>query len=530
MSRNNTITENRIREGIARCYEIIGDDTQLSRLKCSLDETVKRMDTPMQLAIIGRISSSKSTLVNAILGTPEVVSTGHEAETFNVSWLKYGSNDSPIKVHFKNGTCIEIPRSDWKNWSSHNGQESLKNTVQYLEIFREEEVLKDINIIDTPGLDAASKIDSENTKAFLKKVNPDAVVMVFTKSLSEDSLRLIDDFQQSEGTFSYRINPMNALGILSKVDLNWSVLNNKDILESSTSAIKRTLSNRTDVSKALFQIIPVSALLGLASNNISDKEFSAFSEFSKLEHTLMLRQMINTNSFVNGKEPSSVDVQMRNHLFSKFGLYGIHLCVETIIAAQGCSKGDLKKVLKEKSGFSSFVYLLYSHFGMRASLIKAQKALVSLLNTCEKESMENVALDEKIKQIRSEISKMEDELHELKEWKLMLDIYESRINMDSTFVDEFKRICGEHGYSALAKLDCLIGENVDEAIAKAKERASHWIAIYNIKRKYTISGAEPYRILSKSYRLLAENLQEQQKKYNEALRTIEISKYYIYGR
>ena len=144
----------------------------------SLKNAMENMNSPMQLAIIGKVSSSKSTLVNAILGKADVVGTGQMEETYNVSWLKYGPSDSDIVVKFKDGSSKYVPRNEWKNWA---GQESnvLKDKVRYLEVTYDHEILKGINIIDTPGLDSAKGSDSRNTIEFLKEVRPDVVIMVF---------------------------------------------------------------------------------------------------------------------------------------------------------------------------------------------------------------------------------------------------------------------------------------------------------------------------------------------------------------
>ena len=96
---NNDFIYNKIEECLLACTLLSDKHPQLTHIHAAIENVRKRMTEPMQLAIVGRISSSKSTLVNAILGKPEVVRTGHEAETFNVSWLKYGDDKSPIYYH-----------------------------------------------------------------------------------------------------------------------------------------------------------------------------------------------------------------------------------------------------------------------------------------------------------------------------------------------------------------------------------------------------------------------------------------------
>ena len=282
------------------------------------------MREPMQVAIVGRISSSKSTLVNAILGKPEVVRTGHEAETFNVSWLKHGDDNAPIVVYFKNGDIEKIDKRAWADWASHKGEASLKAKVKYMEVISSDDMLKYINIIDTPGLDSASKVDSENTIDFLKTIHPDAVVLLFSKSLSGDSLRLIQDFQNSDAGVSFSINPMNALGVLSKMDMNWNIMDNNDALQTSASAIQRTLSNRSDVSKSLFRILPMSALMGLASFCISEEDVADFRELASIGDSKKITKLfISVDFFVKPYDFVTVSVERRKNLILKYGLYNL---------------------------------------------------------------------------------------------------------------------------------------------------------------------------------------------------------------
>lgn len=128
--------------------------SSLSALYSKLEDSVMRIDEPMQLAIIGKISSSKSTLVNAILGKNEIMATGQKEVTYNVGWLKYGNPDSDIVIHHKDKSPVvcKSPK-EFALWSTQSHNSEIDN-ISYIEIFDDSEILKDINIIDTPGLDA----------------------------------------------------------------------------------------------------------------------------------------------------------------------------------------------------------------------------------------------------------------------------------------------------------------------------------------------------------------------------------------
>ena len=255
--------KDKIMQLLRECNDILSR-VDIPTFSDELKKSEARLMQPMQLAIIGKISSSKSTLVNAILGKEEVVKTGQMEETFNVSWLKYGDSNSNINVFFKNGDIKSVPRSDWAKWTSHQERNVLKEQVKFIEVFYNHEILKRVNIIDTPGLDALSQIDSKNTIAFLKEVHPDAVVMLFTKSIAESTMSILQDFQ-GVGTGDFNLSAMNAIGVLSKADTIWSVMEpEKDILSIGDRVIRTTLYDKyPEVRKSLFTILPVSPLIGL---------------------------------------------------------------------------------------------------------------------------------------------------------------------------------------------------------------------------------------------------------------------------
>lgn len=529
---NNDLVYNKIAACLSDCKRFISTSQWMSYTYKSINDVDCRMHEPMQLAIVGRISSSKSTLVNAILGKADVVRTGHEAETFNVSWLKYGDDAVPIIVHFKNGHKQIVERNDWAEWTSHKGQQSLKTEVKYIEVTSSYEMLKYLNIIDTPGLDATSKVDSENTIDFLKTVNPDAVILLFSKSLSEDSLKLINEFQNSETSMSFSINPMNALGVLSKVDMNWDIRNDKDPLKASEVAIKRTLSSRSDVNKVLFRILPLSALMGLSSSIITNNDRLAFERIAKLDDKSITRLFISPEFFVKEYDFIELSKKHREELVLKYGIYGIYVCVRAIQNNAEVTLSELSQILRSKSGFDTFIKLVISHFGDRAQLLKAQRGVVQLLESINKDRV-NAQTQEQLSTVNTIYSKVlsiENDLHELKEWSLLLRIYENKIEVDDDFMKEFLLINGESGHSAVSKLNVAENTDVSEMIALAMERHNHWKTKYNTWYGLSPTKAEPYAVIAKSYELLAYRLQDQKEKYEKAQREIKIYNHYIYGK
>lgn len=529
---NDGLVYTKITDCLSACKHLVSSSPWMSHTRNSLCDVQTRMNEPMQLAIVGRISSSKSTLVNAILGKGEIVRTHHEAETFNVSWLKYGSDDAPITVHFKTGQKQVVERKEWPEWASHKGHQTLKTEVKYLEVTSSNEILKYINIIDTPGLDATSGVDSRNTIDFLKTVNPDAVILMFTNSLSADTLKLIDDFQNSESSISFSLNPMNALGVLSKMDENWDILKDNNPLISSEKAIARTLSSRSDVNKVLFRILPVSALMGLASVTITEEDINAFEQISKVDSKSLNRLFAGPDFFTNEYDFLDMPCNFRKELVEKYGLYGIYFCVRELQSNPDITMPELSRLLRQKSGFDAFIKLVTSHFGDRAQLLKAQRGVINLLDSVNKDRIDADSQERMniVDSVYAKILSIETDLHELKEWSFLLKIYEGKVSVDEDFKKEFLLISGENGYSVMSKLNVSEDTDISEMLRIAEDRYKYWKAKYNAWYGLSQIKAEPYAIIAKSYGLLVSRLKHQIEEYANAQRTIRVFNHYIYGK
>ena len=522
MSQSALTLKDRILQLLRECESILSEVEDVSLSK-EIKKSQERLMQPMQLAIIGKISSSKSTLVNAILGQAEVVRTGQMEETFNVSWLKYGDSNSDINVVFKDGKVSSVPRAQWAQWTSHQEKNVLKEQVKYIEVFYEHEILKDINIIDTPGLDALSQIDSKNTILFLKEVHPDAVVMLFTKSIAESTLSVLQDFQ-NVGTGDFNLSAMNAIGILSKADTIWSAMEpDKDILSIGNRVIKTTLYDKyPEVRKSLFSILPVSSLIGLSSSTINDIDYTSLKTLCSVDDSILFEMLSSPDFFFD--EEYSVDVKSseRQRLYNKFGLYGIYILIESLRRNEDVGVVFLSEVLKERSGFGKFLLTVQSHFGKRSTLIKSQCILQRILNEINRAKQIYVGEQyNAIAQAENLIVAALLSLHEYKEWEYLSKYYDGKLDLTNEEAEEFIALCGERGYSATERLRCDDSKTPSQLIDIATNRALYWQKQYNIFSVIEPEKADFYKLLISSYNLLLIDIQKAVGEYTSAKETIE---------
>ena len=481
----------------------------------------------MQLAIIGKISSSKSTLVNAILGKTEVVRTGKMEETYNVSWIKYGKEDEDIDVVFKNGHHEKVAHSQWANWASRQGENKLRDQVKYISVSYPHELLKKINIIDTPGLSAESQIDSLNTISFLSEVRPDAVLILFSKSIDEASLSVLNDFQQSEVAAKFSLTPLNAIGILAKADTIWAA-NKADtnVIEEGNRTVKSYYYDFPQLSNSLFSIYPLSALIGLASSALSEDQIITLKELSMLDNTTFSK-MLHSSVFFKKNYPNvNVSVEQREKLYRELGGYGIYEAVRHIQNTPDWSRESLVQTLKECSGLDTFLKVLFSHFGERSSLIKSQNSIKRVIDACEKYHYRN----ETINEIQEKIISLLLSISEYEEWDNLSKIYSGEMTSEiPNALDTYKRICGEYGSSLCERLDLPSNTSKEVLHQRIESQIRYWTRKYNIEHQRFPKEINVFRMIIKSYRMLLEKANSMLDKERDAKMALSRVNDFFYG-
>lgn len=522
----------KLRKCLMACMELAQQEG-LDMVSSAMQDVMDNLDSPMQLAIIGKISSSKSTLVNAILGKDDVVEMGQMETTYNVSWLKYGSSDADIKVVFKDGCSEMVKREQWKKWSSGKAESKLRDTVKYIEVSYDHEILRHVNIIDTPGLDSTLGVDSRNTIEFLKDVRPDAILMVFTKALAESTVTLVKEFQgdQNDGM---RLSPLNAMGVLSKIDLLWSQNNTRFPIEiAQLDIIENNIYHLfPEIRETLYGIKPVCAMLGLASNTIKQRDMDLIISLSQTNPDILREMFHSVNDFMDDYFKTSISVSERSYLQKKFGLYGIYELLSFV--KQG--HYDLPSVaeyLQRISGFNKFCSCLYSHFGQRSYLIKTQSIQQIIAQACDKQrekTKENNKGRKAIDKIQEEILATLIGVFEYKQLDFLSKIYEGNMNItDKSAIEEYKRVCGEYGDSVISRLNMSRNDPITKMGEEASKRAQTANRKATMNQMHAPHDAELYRMLSLSYANLSQRITEMQQKREEAEKVICITNDFFYG-
>lgn len=133
----------------------------------------KRRTEAFSLVVLGDFKRGKSTIINAILGK-SIAPVNVAPETFTINSISYGET-SKAEAVLKNGQRITLTAEDLAREKLEKLMRAFPETLDYIDIKDNADILKEIRIVDTPGLSDLDCLDKQ-VQDYL--VNADAVIYV----------------------------------------------------------------------------------------------------------------------------------------------------------------------------------------------------------------------------------------------------------------------------------------------------------------------------------------------------------------
>lgn len=225
------------------------------------------LDQPCELAIAGAVKAGKSSFINALLEDDLAVVNVTEA-TATINVFKYGEpkdGERPIKVVWKDGT---------EEWQTRQFLDSLQgntdevlhraNNIDHLEYYLKNDILRSITLVDTPGTGSVVSEHNNRLADYLAQQNIQRSNKLKRKA---DAVIVLVGHVQSRGDsetvkmFTDSANPFNFLGIMSKIDDEFSDKREISLLEGYDYWRKRCIDYSERLKSNLHSIHPVSVLI-----------------------------------------------------------------------------------------------------------------------------------------------------------------------------------------------------------------------------------------------------------------------------
>jgi GTPase Era involved in 16S rRNA processing len=498
-----------------------------ARTAAGFREVLRRLSAPLQVAVAGRIKSGKSTLVNALIGR-RVAPTDVGECTRLVTRFQYGTVDR-VELIFHDGRKQVLPFD--ATGMIPGDLEVNFDEVSHLEAYLTNAVLRDLTVIDTPGLGSLDDASVKRTERLLgaaKHRRPDddddedtedageasdeldqtsrnavagaeAVLYVVTQGVRADDQQALAAF--TAATASRDAGPVNAIAVLNKADTITpeSVAGSDgDVWKAACLlAEKQALTLKPRVA----DVIPVIGLLAESaeSGGFTSADADALRSLSKLDDATWETMLMSADIFTTWE--CEVPAGTRTRLLEKLDLYGVRCAVDALRADPELTAGSLRRTLLNASGLAGVRGRLDAVFRARADGIKAAAALASVtaLAHASGDPGERQRVHDAI-----EVLLAKPEAHQLRLLEALTLVTSGAVAMPEDLAEEVLRV----GSSAdIGEQLGLKGRPPKELSAYALERAGWW-------RSFASFGATPAQsrvahVVHRAYFLIWQQLREQ---------------------
>jgi hypothetical protein len=424
---------------IERVSELIAGGEQLvpETLRPELAELQLRLREPVRVAVVGRVSAGKSTMVNALLGQ-RVAPTSTSECTRLVTWFHYGLPQHLV-IELKAGGTIAAQLAP--EGTLPETLDVPPEDVKALHCYLANDLLKWMTLIDTPGIGSVHHEFSETTEQFLAEEadsaaaaqRADAVVFLFNQVVMQDELEALQMFRAASGNDPNR-SAASAVGVLSKADQlgdgtrdPWNV------------AIELAGVYAGKFRNEVATVVPVVGLVAEASEAATLTELDAkqLSALASMDDAEFGKLLWSTDRFTSADAP--VPSEKRERLLTMLDLYGVQNAVKFL---KNGTHGAfaLRRELSALSGIAVVKRTLATYFSEQDHVLKVRSVLDALnrLTFAHLEGPESVAL----RHFRDQVDelRLDPVMHPIAELEAWHSCCTGRAKLPQATLDEVARL------------------------------------------------------------------------------------------
>ncbi|WP_289018575.1 dynamin family protein [uncultured Ornithinimicrobium sp.] len=362
-----------------------------------LQAQLRRLDEPLRLALAGRVKAGKSTLLNAIVGE-ELAPTDTGECTRIVTWYRYGEVPS-VRLVPRQGEPQPLPvRRDDGRLQLDTGDRPA-HEVARLEVTWPAPALREITVVDTPGIASLSKEVSARATEVLApggaSSEVDAVVYLM-RHLHASDAELMEAFREaSVGGAS----PVSTVAVISRAD---EIGGGRIDAMVAAGRIADRYRDDPRVRALALDVVPVAGLLAQGSRTLRQVEFDALRELSRLNAHDRDALMVSADRFTSHEHPGLVVAvpDVRRRLLSRLGFYGVRLAT-ALLRGPTLTAGGLSRELARRSGLGPLREAVTTQLGQRAELLKVRSVLGALQRLLEAHPLPDGTGDELREQVEA---------------------------------------------------------------------------------------------------------------------------------
>ena len=417
----------------------------------------------MRVAIAGKVNAGKSTLLNALVG--EKVAPTDATECTRVVTTYRNSHLYRVTATPHHGDPIELRFRRAADELQFLLDPLAVEDVSFVDVEWPTERLRDLVLIDTPGLASVSEDLSLRTQRYLADDRgqgaADAVIYLM-RHLHEMDLSFLEAFKEGVATGGATVN---SIGVISRADEIGSARTN-----AMDAADRIAARYRADprINAVCQIVIPVAGLIAQAAATFRQHENNALRAIAAMDRDDTTDLLLSVQRFTSPDAPTDVDAQVRLRLLERLGLFGVRLAVELIAAGRVRSAGELAAELEARSGIGELRAVLNGQFAARASVLKARSTLATISALAESHG------GAKGRALRERGRDVERAAHELVEIRLLSLLRTGAVGLDGTAEAEARRILGDSGADGRMRMGLAPSTPDDDVRAAALDTIGRW--------------------------------------------------------
>lgn len=465
---------------LAQAISQLDDAPALDGMRARLAERAAAMDARIRVAVVGRVSEGKSTLVNALVGKA-LTPTGAMELSYSVNHLRYGFPVS-LTVHCKNGNSFPASIEQLSRYAARReDNRDLLASIEYLEVVSDQPYLAGFDLIDTAGLDSIYGDDSEGTLAFLRRsraeirkaaaaatTEADALIVVMSaRGMARTDEELLHAFLGPESAFR---SPVTTTAVMTKVEHLWP--GTAEPMAAAHGYVG-TMMLKSSLRRLLFRIEPVCSLLAASAAGLDEGDLADLKDLSAVQADKLAASLRDARIFARADRGLPLAPSRRTGLRDRFTGYGL------LVACNLLRDGvDSVQVLREQldlhSGMATLRTQLTGHFSERADLLKVRSTidLVARIGNRLRRDLDPPSA-RLLNSIVALVENFRDEPG-LRELDLLQRIAAGQLRLSAEDHDDVMHAIGEYGGSVYDRLSLPRETGLSELRNRASVMAARW--------------------------------------------------------
>ena len=342
------------------CHELAAHasfaGSRLAAIRTSLGE-------PLRVAVGGRVSAGKSTLINALLGGRFAPVRAEETAQITTVYRWAGAGE-PMRVRLIHDDLVEELRPE----SDGSVPPVPPEGDAYLEVFLDVTLLRTLELIDTPGLYSADTTGYSDAgrralsaESARRMAEADAVLFLIGTATSRVEAKTVAELQ--------RMLPADRSGITVVAILNRVDQLHAENLDPFEAGRKVAATIRHDLGAAVGDVVGVSGLLACAAlpGGLRDEDLDL------IRRLRMAGYARPVDGLFEEEAPAGTE-QSRGELLGRLERFGVGWAIDHA----WLGPDHFRTELRQRSGITDVERAIHERFQRHAELIKAEHALAQL--------------------------------------------------------------------------------------------------------------------------------------------------------